>query len=83
MTTGRVRHGRLPEDFDGNGLISVNDVLIVLGDFGCAVCAADLDDDCHGRLRHPVDAVQFGSASDRQSRPNPPTNRRTRSTSPT
>ena len=35
-----------PGDFDGNGLISVNDVLIVLGDFGCAgVCAADLDGD--------------------------------------
>ncbi|MGB1074338.1 MAG: hypothetical protein ACPGYZ_09605, partial [Flavobacteriales bacterium] len=35
-----------PGDFDGNGIITVNDVLIVLGDFGCAgVCTADLDGD--------------------------------------
>ena len=35
-----------PGDFDGNGIITVNDVLVVLGDFGCAgVCTADLDGD--------------------------------------
>ena len=35
-----------PGDFDGNGIISVNDVLIALGDFGCSgVCVADLNGD--------------------------------------
>lgn len=35
-----------PGDFDGNGVIAVNDVLVALGDFGCAgVCTADLDGD--------------------------------------
>jgi len=35
-----------PGDFDGNGIIAVNDVLIALGNFGCAVdCTADLDGD--------------------------------------
>ena len=35
-----------PGDFDGNGIIAVNDVLVALGDFGCTgVCTADLDGD--------------------------------------
>ena len=35
-----------PGDFDGNGVIAVNDVLVALGEFGCSgVCVADLDGD--------------------------------------
>ncbi len=35
-----------PGDFDGNGIVGVNDVLIALGEFGCqGVCEADLDGD--------------------------------------
>ena len=35
-----------PGDFDGNGLIGVNDVLVALGNFGCAGdCVADVDGD--------------------------------------
>ena len=35
-----------PGDFDGNGFVGVNDVLIALGAFGCqGVCEADLDGD--------------------------------------
>ena len=35
-----------PEDLNGNGMIEVSDVLLLLGDFGCtANCAADIDED--------------------------------------
>ena len=35
-----------PGDFDGNGIIGVNDVLVALGNFGCAGdCVADIDGD--------------------------------------
>ena len=35
-----------PPDFDNNGFVGVNDVLLALGDFGCAVsCTADLNGD--------------------------------------
>lgn len=35
-----------PGDFDGNGVIGVNDVLVALGNFGCAGdCVADIDGD--------------------------------------
>ena len=35
-----------PGDFDENGVIAVNDVLIALGEFGCSgICVADLDGD--------------------------------------
>ena len=35
-----------PGDFDSNGLIGVNDVLVALGNFGCAGdCVADIDGD--------------------------------------
>ena len=35
-----------PGDFDGDGLITVSDVLVSLGDFGCSgICQGDLDGD--------------------------------------
>ena len=35
-----------PGDFDDDGIIGVSDVLVALGDFGCAgVCTADVDGD--------------------------------------
>ena len=35
-----------PPDFDNNGFVGVNDILIALGDFGClTACTADLNDD--------------------------------------
>ena len=42
----------VPGDIDGDGVVGINDFLLLLGDWGpCAVpcppsCAADLDDDC-------------------------------------
>ena len=35
-----------PGDFDGDNIITVSDVLVALGDFGCnGECTADLDGD--------------------------------------
>ena len=35
-----------PEDFDGDGLVAVSDVLFLLGDFGClSGCVADINGD--------------------------------------
>ena len=35
-----------PEDLNGDSFVGVNDVLLVLGQFGCtAECAIDLDND--------------------------------------
>ena len=34
----------MPEDIDGDGLVNVNDVLLLLGEFGCTVgCTFDLN----------------------------------------
>ena len=43
---GEVIDDGCPEDFDGDGLIAVSDVLFLLGNFGClSNCIADINGD--------------------------------------
>lgn len=43
---GEVIGAGCPEDFDGDGLVAVSDVLFLLGDFGClSGCVADINGD--------------------------------------
>ena len=41
---GPDEQSQCPEDIDGDGLVNVNDVLLLLGEFGCTVgCTFDLN----------------------------------------
>ena len=43
---GEVDEESCPADFDGDGLVAVNDVLFLLGNFGClSGCVADINGD--------------------------------------
>ena len=55
--------GTCAADFDVNGIVDVNDLLVMLSDFGCtASCVADLDgDDIVGATDILVFLVAFGA----------------------